>query len=275
MLTDVYGREAVDFIQRHKSDPFFLYVAFTAPHHPLQATDEYLSRVSNIRNPKRRTYAAMVLAMDDWVGRILNELADCGLEDNTMVAFLSDNGSLGPPEGDNGPLRERKGRVLEGGIRVPFFIKWPGVFPAGKTVEFPVISLDLAPTFFEAAGISVQPEWDLDGVNLIPFLTGKNPDVPHDRLFWRYWRTGPNKQLCAVREGEWKLVTPSTPGRFGETPGEQQWRLYRLSDDPGETQDLSGQYPEKAQQLKQRWHEWNATLKDPLWYFDPPGSEHK
>jgi arylsulfatase A-like enzyme len=266
-ITDVYAREAVEFIDRNQGNPFFLYMAFTAPHMPLESTQKYLDRFPDIENTDRRTYAAMISAMDDGVGRILQELQKHGLEKNTLVVFLSDNGALVPP-GDNGIYRERKGRLLEGGIRVPFFAKWPAKLPAGSVYDNPVIALDVAPMFYAAAGINIKPEWELDGVDLLPYLTGEKKEAPHERLYWRLWRTGPDKQLCAIREGDWKLVTPSSPGSYGDPRGEPDWALYNLRSDPGEQEDLSGRYPERTQRMAERWGAWDETLMEPLWCFE-------
>ena len=221
----------------------------------------------------------MILALDRGVGRILDTLKKHGLEKNTIVVFLSDNGSNAPSGGrgkqrechaENAPFRGIKGLVLEGGIRVPFFLKWPSEIPGGRVYREPVSSLDLVPTFLAAAGVKTDPDWKLDGINLTPFITGRRTGEPHERLFWRYWRTGQNRQLCAVREGNWKLVTDK--GLGGELPGEQDWSLYNLAEDPSEQHNLIQAYPEKAAELARQWTGWNSGLVRPAWYFDPPGT---
>ena len=152
-LTDAFGREAVAFIERHKEEPWFLYLAFNAVHGPLQATDKYLTKFANIADEKRRTYAAMSAALDDAVGTVLAKLREQGAEENTLIFFIADNGG---PEGvngsDNGPLRGRKGQTWEGGVRVHWLVQWKGKLPAGKVYEQPVIQLDVLPTALAAAG---------------------------------------------------------------------------------------------------------------------------
>jgi arylsulfatase A-like enzyme len=276
-LTDVYADECVSFIQKHSGHPFFLYASFNAPHAPMEALPQDLERVKHIEHPVRRTYAAMILALDRGVGRILDAVKESGQEDNTIVVFLSDNGSNALSRGgghhyechaENAPFRGVKGLLTEGGVRVPFFIKWPGHIDAGAVYQNPVSSLDLAPTLFTAAGINVLPEWKLDGTDLVPFVDGRRSGAPHERLFWRYWRTGQNRQLCAVREGDWKLVTDHHLG--GASPGHQSWSLYNLSNDPAEQNDLIQDYPEKAAELSKAWNGWNQNLARPAWYCDPP-----
>src|SRR5690606_30412506 len=171
-LTDAFGREAVDFIERHREERFFLYLAFNAVHTPMQATDERLQECASIQDKKRRIYAAMMSAMDDAVGQVLKKLKDSGLEENTLVFFFSDNG--GPclrgttiNGSDNPPLRGSKRTTLEGGVRVPFFVKWPAKLPAGKVYDLPVIQLDVLPTALAAAGVNTSADAELDGVDLI------------------------------------------------------------------------------------------------------------
>ncbi len=265
-LTDAYGNEAANFISKHAKAPFFLYVAFNAPHVPLQATDKYLARVSGITDAGRRTYAAMVSALDDAVGRILDSLTENKIADNTIVVFLSDNGGDSRQSHDNAsnyPLSFGKGSTYEGGIRVPFFLKWPEKYPVGVYRQ-PIISLDLAPTFLAAADVRVEPEWKLDGVDLTPFLSGENKEPPHDILFWRYWFTGEKESFAAaVRQGPWKLV------RAGLS-AQSNWKLYNLDDDIGEKNDLAKSNPERVARMVERWEEWNKSLRYPLWHFAGP-----
>jgi arylsulfatase A-like enzyme len=189
-LTDWFGGEAVDFIGRHKEKPFFLYLAFNAVHTPMHATQARLECFDKIADPTRRTYAAMLSAMDDAIGKVMEKLKSEKLESDTLVFFISDNG--GPTmkgttiNGSvNTPLRGSKRTTLEGGIRVPFFVTWKGRLPAGKTYDKPVIQLDIAATALAAAGIEVKPEWKLDGVNLGPFLIGESgQSQPHEALYW-------------------------------------------------------------------------------------------
>jgi len=217
----------------------------------LQATPELLERVRHIEDEKRRTYAAMVAGMDDAIGRILKQLRDDGLEERTLVFFLSDNG--GPPEdnaSDNTPLRGRKGQMWEGGIRVPFLVQWKGVLPAGKTYDRPVSSMDILPTALAAAGATSIASQPLDGVDLAPFLTGQKTGDPHDMLFWRI----AERDIWAVRSGDYKLVKQGP-----------KINLYDLASDISEAKDLDGKMPEVQQRLQKAYDEWSATLPKPLW----------
>jgi len=250
-LTDAFARDAVSFMERHKSVPFFLYLAFNAVHTPLQATEKYLSRFSAITDGTRRTHAAMLSAMDDAVGAVLAKLREIEAEKNTLIFFMSDNG--GPTRqttSSNAPLRGYKGQMFEGGIRVPFFVQWKGQVPSGKIYDHPVTSLDIYPTAVVAAGGMVPPDWKLDGVNLVPYLTGENAGQPHETL---YWRMGANH---AIRHADWKLVVER---------GEPRPRLFNLADDIGEKNDLSDKVPDKAKELDTLWQTWNAQLAQPKW----------
>lgn len=253
-LTDALGREAVAFIDKHQKEPFFLYLAFNAVHTPLHATDKYLQRFSKIEDKTRRTYAAMMSALDDAIGAVTAKLRAAGLEDNTLIFFISDNG--GPTMmgttingSSNAPLRGSKRQTLEGGIRVPFVASWKGKLPAGKVYEQPVIQLDLHASALAAAGIAVSPEWKLDGVNLLPYLDGKNAQPPHAALYWRFG------DMMAIRQGDWKLVQYDKTGRH----------LYKLTQDIGEKDDLLAKEPEKAKELEAAWKKWDAELVKPLW----------
>lgn len=187
-LTDALSREAVSFIERNKQQSFFLYLAYNAPHAPLQATEKYVSRFDHIKNPKRKTYAAMVSAVDDGVGRVLDKLQQLNLTENTIVIFLSDNGGPESDNGsDNGILRAGKGSLFEGGIRVPFAIQWPRQIKANTKYEQPVISLDIFATIAANIGKISTPKNELDGVNLLPYLKGTKHGSPHEYLFWRLY----------------------------------------------------------------------------------------
>jgi arylsulfatase A-like enzyme len=269
-LTDAFAREAVDFVGRHKAGPFFLELAFNAVHTPMHATDDRLARFASIQDPARRTYAAMLTALDEAVGKVLGALRDAGLEEDTLIFYFSDNGGPTMPGttingSRNDPLRGSKRTTLDGGIHVPFVVQWKGKLPAGVVYEPPVIQLDVLPTALAAAGVSVDPAWRLDGVNLLPFLSGQSGAVPHDALFWRLGAQ------WAVRRGDWKLVqydqtldTPgaaSAPARLKVSPP----RLYNLADDRGEAHDLAASRPEKAAELLRAWKAWDAQLARPLW----------
>lgn len=250
-LTDAFKREALSFIDRHKTDTFFLYVPFNAVHGPLQATNKYLKRFDGISDENRRIHAAMLSALDDAVGEIMAKLRDSGLEENTLVFYLSDNG--GPTRqttSSNKPLRGFKGDVFEGGIRVPFMVSWKGRLPAGKVYDHPVISLDIHPTILAAAGVEPATNARLDGVNLLPYLKGEKTERPHDTLFWRFGNQ------WAVRSGDWKLLKAGKD----EDP-----MLFNLKDDIGEESDLAAKEPERVSTLRGVYEEWNKHLASPKW----------
>lgn len=268
--TDAFGREAVSFIERNKGRPWFLYLSFNAVHTPMQATDDRLARFSNITDPRRHTYAAMMLAMDEAIGRVRQKLAETGLENTTLVMFISDNG--GPTMqgvtvngSRNDPLRGSKRTTLEGGIRVPFAVSWPGHLKPG-TFDSPVIQLDLHSTALAAAGVQIRPEWKLDGVNLLPFLSAEKTGAPHDALYWRFG------QQMAIRMGNYKLVrydrnVDTHTGKAGQ--GVTDVKLYNLANDIGETKDLAAVMPDKVKELQSKWDVWNAGNVKAMWGNDP------
>ena len=249
-LTDLFAREAAEFIGRHRARPFFLYLPFNAVHAPLQAPEARLERFASLADPRRQTFAAMLAAMDDAVGRVLAKLREEGLEERTLVFFLSDNGGpTGRTTSSNGPLRGAKGQVYEGGIRVPYLVRWKGTLPAGGVFRRPVSSLDVAATALAAAGLATEGGASLDGVDLLPFLTRERSDDPHPALFWRM---GPQS---AARVGDWKLVV-----RGG---GEAQ--LFDLASDIGENVDLAARDPERLAELRRAYDAWNAENVPARW----------
>jgi arylsulfatase A-like enzyme len=246
-LTDVFGEKAVEFLESSATagKPFFLYLAFNAPHSPYQAKDEDLAFFAGkIKNKRRRVYAAMVYALDRAIGRVMKTLDAKKLRGNTLVFFLSDNG--GPPRTGalNTPLNGSKGIDFEGGIRVPFIVSWPGHFPSGKKCAAVVSSLDIAPTCLSVAGSA--PPKKLVGENLFEIV--KNGKRDHS-LFWRKLYFG------AVRLGPWKLIEVDGYG----------YALYNLEKDLGESENLSKKMPEKLAQLKAIYERWRKTLVEPLW----------
>jgi arylsulfatase A-like enzyme len=269
--TDAFGREAAAFIERHKAQPWFLYLAFNAVHTPMQATDERLARFSNITDNKRRTYAAMMTALDDNVGVVRKKLADSGLDKNTFIIFISDNGGPNMPGtsqngSSNAPLRGSKRTTLEGGIRVPFLVAWPGHIKPG-VCDQPAIQLDLTATAIDLAGANNEK---LEGVNLLPFLTGKKTGVPHEALYWRF-----GKQM-AIRVGDYKLVRydPNVDTRTGvRRQPVTAPKLYNLAADIGETNDLATAQPDKAKELQAKWNDWNQSNVAPLWGDDRVDSD--
>ena len=249
--TDEFAIQAASFIERHKDRPFFVYLPFNAVHLPLEATRKYLDRFSTIQDDNRRTFAAMLSAMDDGVGLVLAKLRTLGLEDSTLIVYLSDNGGpTAKTTSSNAPWRGFKRDVLEGGVRVPFIIQWKEQLPAGLVDARPVISLDIHATALAAAGLEVSVDGPaLDGVNLLPFLRGEREDQPHKALFWRYGRQ------WAIRQGDWKLCRDQEGTRC----------LFHLPSDPGEAQNLVMQEEEKARELQLAYDSWNAELIPGRW----------
>jgi arylsulfatase A-like enzyme len=264
--TDAFGREAVAFIERHKGEPWFLYLAFNAVHTPMQATDQRRAMFASEADEKRRTYDAMMLAMDEAIGRVRKKLTETGLEQNTLVCFISDNGGPTMPSTSinasrNDPLRGSKRTTLEGGIRVPFVVSWPGRLKPGVSAR-PAIQLDLTTTALAAAGVQVAPEWKLDGVNLLPFLAGEKTGAPHDALYWRFGRQ------MAVRVGDYKLVRYDSNADTLTGARNQPVtaaKLYNLATDIRETKDLAAAMPEKEKELQSEWDAWNTANVRPLW----------
>lgn len=251
-LTDAFARESVDFIDRSKAGPFFLYLAFNAVHSPLEATSDYEQRFSDITDRKRKTYAGMLSAMDDAVGRVLAKIREIDAEQNTLIFFYSDNG--GPTfetTSRNNPLRGYKGQMFEGGIRIPFLVQWEGKLPAGEVYREMVMGFDCHATALAAARVDVSrsEKTALDGVNLLPYLTGEKQGRPHDQLFWR---AGGQH---AVRLGDWKLVTMRD-----EPP-----MVFNLKDDIGEQNDLAVGRPEKLDELQAAFAEWEKGTMTAKW----------
>jgi arylsulfatase A-like enzyme len=260
--TDAYAERAVDWLEKNKNRPWFLYLPFNAQHAPLEATEKYLKRFTGIQDEKRRTFAAMMSAMDDAVGRILTKIADMGQDENTLIIFFSDNGGpTAQTTSRNDPLRGFKATTLEGGVRVPFCMQWKGTLPAGKVYEHPIIQLDLLPTCLAAAGSKVMPRAKLDGVNLLPYLTGDIKDRPHDALYWRFG------EQWAIRKGNMKLVVNKLDG--------PQPRLFDLAKDIGEANDLMASSPQKAKELKAVYDAWNAEQEKPRWQPNPVKAKKK
>lgn len=262
--TEDFANEAVKFIDKHKEEPWFCYLAFNAVHAPLEATPKYLERFKGVEPRKRHIFCGMLSAMDDAVGHVLATIREQGQEENTLIFFFSDNGGpTAQTTSNNGPLRGFKAQTWEGGIRIPYMVQWKGKIPAGKVDDRPVIQLDIHPTALAAAGVDVKPEWKLDGVNLLPYLTGEKTNAPHEALFWRF---GPQ---IAIRQGDWKLVKApgggTGPGERGEKANTEHAQLYNVTQDIGEKNNLADQEPEKVKQLGAAWNEWNKGNVAPAW----------
>lgn len=248
-LTDDKGKECVDFIKRHKTEPFFLFASFNAPHGPMHALSEDKVLYKDIKNKKRQTYAAMVHRLDVNIGKIVNTVEELGLMENTLFVFLSDNG--GPVNHNasiNAPYRGQKGILLEGGIHVPFFMTWNNRISAGLLYENPVSSLDLAPTFYFLAGGETLEDNIFDGVNLVPYILGRNESKPHESLFWRFTIS------AALREGDWKLVR--LPDRLP--------MLYHLASDTSEKNNLALDSLEITNRMLKKLGNWDVSLPHPV-----------
>jgi len=247
-LTKAFTREAVAFIEKHQERPFFLYLPYTAVHGPLQVTKKYYDRFPQIEDEARRIYAAMTSALDDGIGEVLDALEENGLEENTMVVFLSDNGAGVAEYCTNEPLRMGKQTMFEGGVRIPYAIKWPAGIPKGATYHYPVSSLDVFPTALSAAGGKLPEEGVLDGVDLVPYLTDAKTGKPHEQL---YWRAG---KVWAIRDDNWKLIHAA----------DRNW-LYDLDKDIGEINNLVEKRPDMVERLTTRYEKWNKGNIEPLW----------
>jgi arylsulfatase A-like enzyme len=259
-LTDAFAREGVAFLDRSQDKPFFLYVAFNAVHAPMEATEPYLARFPNLTGT-RRIHAGMVAAMDDAVGRVLGKVRSLGQEENTLIFFYSDNGGPTPQTtASNEPLRGYKGQFYEGGIRVPFLAQWKGKLPAGMVYREMVMGFDCHATALAASGTGFQPVSGqgirqagslshLDGVNLLPFLLGKQTGRPHGQLFWRAG------EKHAARVGDWKLVQD----RGGEA------QLFNLKDDISEATDLAAKEPAKLKELQAAYAAWDKQMMPAQW----------
>jgi arylsulfatase A-like enzyme len=277
-LTDLWGTEACDFIDRNQSNPFFLYLAFNAVHAPMHALDGDRDKFANVEDENRRTYDGMLLAMDRSIGRVLDRLDEHGIADNTIVAFLNDNGGGGSTAryaahsrnyANNQPLRGHKFDVLEGGVRVPMILRWPGRVPGEKVYDEMVSSTDVYPTLVEAAGLKMPVGQTTDGVDLLPYLVGENSAKPHDWLCWqnRSWlpkKKGasvtptPNVHNSAIRKGNWKLVRLNE--KIGSEVPPPAWKLYDLENDIGEQNDVAGAHSEVVSRLSALFETWRSSM---------------
>lgn len=251
-LTDELAEAACDFITRHQDQPFFAFVSFNAVHTPMEPDPQFAAMFPELEG-KRRQLAQMNWSLDLACGRIVDHLEELGLSDDTLIIFTNDNG--GPTDANrsnNYPLSGTKANHLEGGIRVPGIMVWPGRVEPNTRYGNPVSTLDLMPTFLAAAAPqrSPLPEWD--GVDLLPFLTGEASAHPHKFLFWK------KETRAVVRQGDWKLI------RFPDRPAE----LYDISSDPTETNDLAAKYPERVRQMFKELFDWEGELSRPLWQLE-------
>ncbi len=271
-LTDAFTREGVAFINNHATQPFFLYLAYNAVHVPYdQPPAVYMERVGYITHPHRQLYAAMVVALDDGVGQVLQTLQANNILDNTLIFFLSDNGAplrsaTNEDLTNNYPLRGYKMDVLDGGIRVPFAVQWPGRLPAHVVYDDLVSSLDIVTTAAAAAGISLPTDRVYDGLDIVPYLAGEQVS-PERTLFWRWLGLGPDGPLgalntiWAVRNGPLKLVVERA--KDNQPPA-----LYNLTEDIGESQDLAATQPGNVAYLQSRYRLWTLDTIPDLWQND-------
>jgi arylsulfatase A-like enzyme len=250
-LTDRIAEEANAFIVENADRPFLLYVPFLAPHTPFQATKAYYDRLTHIEDRNRRIYNAMILQLDDAVGSIIAQLEELGLMDNTILFFLSDNGGTTYTKAtDNHPLKGGKFTNFEGGLNIPFMMRWDGMVDSGSTFTQPVIAMDVFATALDAAGIAPPTDRPLDGHSLIPFLKGEKEGKVHEGLFWR---SGYSR---AIRHGDWKLVADLHSGSMA---------LYDLASDPYEQHDLHDVRPDVVSTLLARYADWDGQMMRPQW----------
>ncbi|NNC95142.1 MAG: sulfatase-like hydrolase/transferase [Chitinophagales bacterium] len=265
-LTDRIADESIQFIEDNKNDPFFLYVPFSAPHTPLQVPEDIYRKYSNIKDPYERIYFAMIESLDDAIGKILGKLEKEGLTENTIVYFISDNGGATYTHTtNNGHLKGGKITNFEGGLKVPFFMKWPAKIPAASVYKKPVISLDIFTTSIAQAGISNFDKLDLDGKDLMAIIADPSSSI-HDAL---YWKAGFNR---AIRSGNWKLIMDEK---------HDHTLLYNIKADESETNNLSGEYAQVVAELNEQHEKWQQSLKAAKWppviyfsYLDDDGTRY-
>jgi len=257
-LTDYLGARASEFISRRAaaSAPYFLYLTPTTPHDPLEVTQTYYDRFPNIASEQNRIYAAMVSSLDDMVGQVLDAVEASGEADNTLVVFLSDNGCAGYYPGMCAcePLRGSKLTHYEGGVRVPFLMRWPAQLKTPQIYREMISSLDIFPTVLAAAGGQLREDRVYDGVDLAPYLTGQASGRPHEMLAWR------RSPLASIRIGDWKLWK-STDGKYK--------LLFNLKDDLNETKNLAETNPRKLAELEAAFDQWAKDMVDPKWPSRP------
>jgi arylsulfatase A-like enzyme len=270
-LADFLTDKAVDFIQRHKDAPFFLYLPHYGVHSPIDAKPELIEKFKakpGVRGHNNPTYAAMIASLDESVGRVMAELEKQGLAENTVLIFTSDNGGVGGyvREGikkkgdttDNAPLRSGKGSLYEGGTRVPFIARWPGVIAPGSTTATPAIHVDIYPTLLEIAGGAAPENYPLDGESLAPVFRDAQASLKRDAIFQHFpgylgadpgtWRTTP---VGLIQQGPWKLMEFFEDGRL---------ELYNLEQDIGETKNLAAEMPDKAKEMQVRMVTWRKDI---------------
>ena len=246
-LTTRITEEAVGFINRHKEESFFLYVAYNAVHSPPEAPDEDIKNVTG--NKKRDTLMAMIKHLDLGVGKIVSSLKKHNIFDNTLLIFLTDNGGSKTMSANNAPLRGFKQMDYEGGVHVPFIVSWPAQLKGGKKCEVPMWSIDLFATALDAAGLPMPKGKALDGKSILPALRGETEKL-HDEF---YWSSAGEKGKWAIRSGNWKLVAEK-----------KRIELYNLKKDLSETTDLAAKYPKVVSELTAKYNAWLDEMADPM-----------
>ncbi len=250
-LTTRIAQESCRFIRQNEKDPFFLYVSFSAPHTPFQAPKSYYDRFPHVKDKNKRVYFAMIAALDDAVGEILNQVNESGIEENTLIFFTSDNGGATYTGAtDNGDLKGGKITHFEGGLNVPFIMKWKGVITPGYQYHHPVSLLDIFTTSIASCKIPPPQNIPLDGVDILPYLSVEKTKPPHEYLFWR---TEFNK---TVRNGKWKLIINTRDDLL---------MLYDLEADKQEKFNLKADYPAIVEHLLTKLAEWENGMKPPSW----------
>ena len=261
-LTDVLGQKTSDFVKANKESPFFVYLAFNATHTPMEVGDDYLSKFAHIEDSTRRVYLAMLKCMDDAVGEIMKTLHDEGLSENTMVFFINDNGGKVTTGSSNLPLRGRKYGVFDGGVKVPFMLKWPSGIPSGVVSKSVVSTMDVLPTILNVTGVEND---HADGVNLLDYIESKQLGNAHEYLFWKSeysqgnnWKAKKNvnrRDWSAVRKGKWKMHQ-----FLNLETNQYKYELFDLSKDEGELHDVSAQYADTLNTLKTALSNWAKEM---------------
>jgi arylsulfatase A-like enzyme len=250
-LTDAIKEEAISYMALHKKDPFFLYVAFNAVHTPFQAPRDYYEMYDSVKDENKRVYYAMVSALDDAIGEMMEKLSLLGLENNTIVYLISDNGGAAYTKAtDNKPYKGGKLTMFEGGVNVPFMIKWNGILPEGKVYSNPVSSMDIFMTSIKLAECGLPDDRVYDGTDLMPYLKGSKAGRPHDRFYWKA------DYIHALRMGDWKYLQSIRDGWI---------ELYNLKEDRYEQIDLHTIKPEELIRLQEIFDQWDKQLMPPLW----------
>lgn len=256
--TFAIAEEGIEFVARHKDEPFFLYLAFNAPHVPFQAPKSYYEMYDHVADENKRVYYAMIHALDDAIGDFMDKLNLMGLEDNTIIYLISDNGGASYTKATtNAPYKGGKLTTFEGGVNVPFIMKWKGKIEAGKEYPQPVSSMDIFMTTLNIAECSIPEDREFDGVNLYPYLTGAKDGAPHDIFFWK------SDHIYAMRKGDWKFIM-STRDQWAE--------LYNIGQDKFESIDLGKEHPEILKQMLEEYELWMNKQRPALW---PRIMDHK